>query len=276
MSALAAQLGIGRSTLYRLVGNRDDLLGVVLAEATERTFRRAAAGATAEGGVDLVLEVINRFMHAVIDAEPLQALCKREPLVFIRLALLPGAVEQIAAKLIAEMLQTEATAAARSIATRHHTQPSHRPNVRRPPLRPPARWDRARDRHRPRPRCRASQSPQQAARARLRPDPLPPPQRRHQPAPVGVPIGPAPVSPDQHHRGRSGQPENDPLRTAGLAPKPPRGGGPCAALRFYRPVSDPVCDQVRSTTRRAPCRLANTTTFPRSLLLPNQARCGSG
>jgi hypothetical protein len=29
--------------------------------------------------------------------------------VFIRLALLPGAVEQIAAKLIAEMLQTEAT-----------------------------------------------------------------------------------------------------------------------------------------------------------------------
>jgi AcrR family transcriptional regulator len=49
MSALAAQLGIGRSTLYRLVGNRDDLLEVVLAEATERTFRRTAAAATAEG-----------------------------------------------------------------------------------------------------------------------------------------------------------------------------------------------------------------------------------
>src|ERR1700734_2504093 len=75
MSSLAAHLGIGRSTLYRLVGNRDDLLGIVLAEATERTFRRAAAGATAEGGADLVLDVINRFMHAVIDAGPLQALC---------------------------------------------------------------------------------------------------------------------------------------------------------------------------------------------------------
>ena len=110
MSALAAQLGIGRSTLYRLVGNRDDLLEIVLAEATERTFRRAAASATADGGTDLVLDVINRFMHAVIDAEPLQALCKREPLVFIRLALLPGAVEQIAATQMAELLQTEVTA----------------------------------------------------------------------------------------------------------------------------------------------------------------------
>ena len=110
MSALAAHLGIGRSTLYRLAGNRDELLGIVLAEATERTFRRAAASATAEGGIDLVLDVINRFMRAVIDAEPLQTLCQHEPLLFVRLALLPGPVEQTAAKLIAEMLQTELTA----------------------------------------------------------------------------------------------------------------------------------------------------------------------
>jgi AcrR family transcriptional regulator len=110
MSALATRLGIGRSTLYRLAGNRDDLLQTVLAEATERTFRHAAASTTATGGTDLVLDVINRFMHAVIDAEPLQTLCNREPLLFIRLALLPGAVEQTAARLIADMLHTEITA----------------------------------------------------------------------------------------------------------------------------------------------------------------------
>ena len=173
MSALAAQLGIGRSTLYRLVGNRDDLLGVVLAEATERTFRRAAAGATAEGGVDLVLDVINRFMHAVIDAEPLQALCKREPLVFIRLALLPGAVEQIAAKLIAEMLQTEATSGRLEASLPATTLSQAIVRMCDAHLYAPARWDRARDRHRPRPRSRAPQSPQQAARARLRPEPCP-------------------------------------------------------------------------------------------------------
>src|SRR5689334_17008829 len=39
MSALAAQLGIGRATLYRWVGNREELLARVIAETSERTFR---------------------------------------------------------------------------------------------------------------------------------------------------------------------------------------------------------------------------------------------
>src|SRR6202050_3176515 len=54
MSALAAQLGIGRSTLYRLRGPRAPPLAGGLGEGHEATFRRAAAGATAEGGTDLV------------------------------------------------------------------------------------------------------------------------------------------------------------------------------------------------------------------------------
>jgi AcrR family transcriptional regulator len=110
MSALATELGIGRSTLYRLVGNREDLLGTVLAKATERTFQRAAAATTADRGADLVLDVMDRFMHAVINAQPLQALFEREPLVSVRLMLLPGPVEQTAARLISQMLETEVTA----------------------------------------------------------------------------------------------------------------------------------------------------------------------
>ncbi|MFC7343977.1 QsdR family transcriptional regulator [Saccharopolyspora griseoalba] len=110
MSALATDLGIGRSTLYRLVGNREDLLSTVLAEATERTFRRAAAGTTAAGGTELVLDVLDRFMRAVVEAEPLQALCRREPLVFIRLALQPGPIEQTSASLVAEIIDTESAA----------------------------------------------------------------------------------------------------------------------------------------------------------------------
>jgi AcrR family transcriptional regulator len=110
MSALATELGIGRSTLYRLVGNREDLLGTVLAEATERTFQRAAAAPTAAGGAERVLDVLDRFMRAVINAPPLQALFEREPLVSVRLTLLPGPVEQTAARLIGRMLETEVAA----------------------------------------------------------------------------------------------------------------------------------------------------------------------
>ena len=90
MSALAAELGIGRSTLYRIVGNREDLLGTLLAQATERTFRQATACTAAEGGLEYVLEVLDRFMHAIIAARPLRTLSEREPLLFVRTLLIAG------------------------------------------------------------------------------------------------------------------------------------------------------------------------------------------
>jgi AcrR family transcriptional regulator len=110
MSALAAELGIGRSTLYRIVGNREDLLGTLLAQATERTFRRATTGTSAEGGLEYVVEVLDGFMHAVIGARPLRVLSEREPLLFMRLVLLPGQVEQTAGRLIGDLLATEVAA----------------------------------------------------------------------------------------------------------------------------------------------------------------------
>jgi AcrR family transcriptional regulator len=110
MSALAAELGIGRSTLYRIVGNREDLLGTLLSQATERTFRGATARTTAEGGLAYVVEVLDRFMHAVVAARPLQILSEREPLLFMRLVLLPGQVEQTAGRLVGDLLATEVAA----------------------------------------------------------------------------------------------------------------------------------------------------------------------
>jgi AcrR family transcriptional regulator len=107
MSALASELGIGRSTLYRIVGNREDLLGTLLAQATERTFRKATTCTTAEGGLAYVVEVLDRFMRSVIAAQPLRMLSEREPLLFMRLVLLPGQVEQTAGRLIGDLLATE-------------------------------------------------------------------------------------------------------------------------------------------------------------------------
>lgn len=107
MSALATELGIGRATLYRWVGNREDLLSTVLAEGTERTFRAAIKDAEGEG-VPLLLDCMRRFMNGVLDTPALKALTQREPLLFLRLATTPGAIEGRAAELVGELLEQEA------------------------------------------------------------------------------------------------------------------------------------------------------------------------
>jgi AcrR family transcriptional regulator len=107
MSALAVELGIGRATLYRWVGNREDLLSAVLAEGTERTFRAAVKDAHGQG-VPLVIDCLRRFMHGVLMTPALKALTQREPLLFIRLATMPGAIEGRAAELVSELLEQEA------------------------------------------------------------------------------------------------------------------------------------------------------------------------
>jgi AcrR family transcriptional regulator len=107
MSALATELGIGRATLYRWVGNREDLLAAVLAEGTERTYRAAIEDAQGEG-IPLVIDCMRRFMHSVLVTPALKTLTQREPLMFIRLATMPGAIEGRAAELVAELLEQEA------------------------------------------------------------------------------------------------------------------------------------------------------------------------
>lgn len=103
MSALAAEVGLSRATLYRRIGNHDELVGMVLAEQTERTFRFCVDSVSAEG-LDRVRAVCERFMYAVVGAEPLRAFIARDPLLFIRIVLAPGRVEQRATTLFAELL----------------------------------------------------------------------------------------------------------------------------------------------------------------------------
>lgn len=109
MSALAAELGIGRATLYRHVGNREELISTVLAEATERTLRKAARSITSTGAQQ-VLDFVGTMMRAVDAAKPLHDFTSREPLLFVRLALMPGKIESISAEIIAEVLTRESEA----------------------------------------------------------------------------------------------------------------------------------------------------------------------
>ncbi|MFA1543797.1 QsdR family transcriptional regulator [Actinomadura monticuli] len=106
MSALAAELGVGRATLYRWVGSREQLIGTVLAEMTERTYRVAVLGVGGTGAAR-ILAVLERFMRAVVTAEPLKAFTEREPRLFIRLATMPGTIEDRATELLTRELQAE-------------------------------------------------------------------------------------------------------------------------------------------------------------------------
>jgi AcrR family transcriptional regulator len=62
VQALAAELGLGRATIYRWFGSREDLIGEVIALAGEPLVREARAGARGSGGQALVetFDAINR------------------------------------------------------------------------------------------------------------------------------------------------------------------------------------------------------------------------
>jgi AcrR family transcriptional regulator len=120
MSALATELGVGRATLYRWAGNREDLLGAVLAEATEHTFRSAVHevdGRAADDGARRVLAVVECFMRRVLAADPLRALTQRDPRLFVRLATTPGLIETRSAQLVGQLIDAE-------VATGRMPQPS--------------------------------------------------------------------------------------------------------------------------------------------------------
>lgn len=65
MTALAAELGVNRVTLYRWVGSRDALMVEVLWSLAAPTLAGADAAVRARGG-ERIVQVITRFLDAVI------------------------------------------------------------------------------------------------------------------------------------------------------------------------------------------------------------------
>jgi AcrR family transcriptional regulator len=112
MSMLAGELGLSRATLYRRVGNHDNLLGLVLAGLAEYTFRRIEAQLTDNGaiGVAKVLAGFDEYITTITKAPPLQQLIKRDALLFMRVVMSPGVVEDRLTMLLTEMLDEEIAA----------------------------------------------------------------------------------------------------------------------------------------------------------------------
>lgn len=65
MSALAAELGVNRVTLYRWVGSRDELLGEIIWSLARRTLDALQARTRAQGA-ERVVVVVRDFLEVVI------------------------------------------------------------------------------------------------------------------------------------------------------------------------------------------------------------------
>jgi AcrR family transcriptional regulator len=84
MSALADELRINRVTLYRWVGSREQLLVEILWSLTTRTLENVRAEVRGTGP-ERVVQVVTRFLEAVIDNRGMQRLLGEEPELAMRL-----------------------------------------------------------------------------------------------------------------------------------------------------------------------------------------------
>jgi AcrR family transcriptional regulator len=71
LRAIATELGLGRTTIYRWFGSREDLIGEVLFLAAEPLLREARATARGRGG-RVLLDTFDRFNRSLADAPALR------------------------------------------------------------------------------------------------------------------------------------------------------------------------------------------------------------
>jgi AcrR family transcriptional regulator len=86
MQTVSAALDIGRTTLYRWVGERDQLLEEVFAGLVEEWFAEVVPQAEGQGRAHL-LDVMRRFLELAAAFDPLTEFAEREPALTMRLLL---------------------------------------------------------------------------------------------------------------------------------------------------------------------------------------------
>ena len=84
VSELAAELELGRSTVYRWFSSRDELIGEVLVRAAEPLLERARADARGTGAAALG-DALDRFNRSLVDAPALRRFIDREPEAAVRI-----------------------------------------------------------------------------------------------------------------------------------------------------------------------------------------------
>src|SRR5215218_4570945 len=77
VQAIAAELGLGRTTIYRWFGTREELIGDVLVRVTEPLLEEARAGARGRGAAK-ILDTFDRFNRSLVEAPALRRFVERE------------------------------------------------------------------------------------------------------------------------------------------------------------------------------------------------------
>jgi AcrR family transcriptional regulator len=84
MSTLAEQLAINRTTLYRWVGEREQLMGTLFSALIDDWLELVRTQGEYEG-VDGFLDLIRRFLELGAEFEPLNLFTRREPALALRI-----------------------------------------------------------------------------------------------------------------------------------------------------------------------------------------------
>jgi AcrR family transcriptional regulator len=77
VQAIASDLGLGRATIYRWFGTREELIGEVLVRAAEPLLAEARAAASGSGG-EALLDTFDRFNRSLAEAPALRRFLETE------------------------------------------------------------------------------------------------------------------------------------------------------------------------------------------------------
>ncbi|MCZ4556741.1 QsdR family transcriptional regulator [Rhodococcus maanshanensis] len=117
MHAVASRLDIGRSTLYRWVGDREKLMDQVILGSIGDIWNDSRAAARGSG-IDRVLDATRLFMQGCVDFEPLATFAQREPNLALRVLLDP---DGLVTKALARNLSRETAETAPAISVPEET-----------------------------------------------------------------------------------------------------------------------------------------------------------
>ena len=110
VQAIAGELGLGRTTIYRWFGSRERLIGEVVVRATEPELAKARRGTKGKGGSGL-LETFDRFNRVLADAPALKAFVEQERDAALRVvASGAGVVQPRMVELISGLIEEEVEA----------------------------------------------------------------------------------------------------------------------------------------------------------------------